>query len=127
MLKILFYLALFLFPTIVLAAGPAFQDDIFGSLMYIISNWQTMGAMGAIIAIINIILKLLKSDWIPDAWFTNRNKAWKRSTIAVLGVALGIGSTIFTGGAMMPALFGGLFSSGGAMTIYHAFKDAFKK
>lgn len=124
-MKLIIFIMLFFVPCIALAQGAmAHPDDMFGALMDLIVSIKGGGMMAIMISAMMFLMKILKSPIIPDSWFSNRTRGYKRLVLAILGVAMGIASTIFTGGAMMSAVFGGLVTSGGALAIYHAFKGA---
>lgn len=113
-------------PAIALGQEPVSNEDVFKALLDLLAAWKSGGMLAVMSAVIMFLMQLLKSPILPDAWFSLRSKAWKRFILVVLGQGAGIVAALVTGGALLPAMFAGLVSSGGALAIYHAAKDLFK-
>lgn len=95
-------------------------------VMYMIKNWKALGTLGAVSAILSLLIGILRGPWL-DGWFAKLGQGWKRAIILILGQVLGIIIMLVEGSVWYVAIIQGLFTSGGAILIYETLKPLLGK
>ena len=101
-------------------------DELGGSLIELAKNWKTLGTLGILIAILNLLIMLLKSKYCKG-WFGKQSALIKRTLIVILGQAVAILALVSGGASWVAAILAGLVTSGGAITVYEVLKPLFNK
>lgn len=101
-------------------------EEIGNAIIEIVKNWESLGTLGIMIAIINVLIMLLKSKYCKG-WFDEQSQLVKRALIVILGQVVAILAMVLSGSSWIPAILAGLVSSGGAIAIYEVVKPFFKK
>jgi len=94
-------------------------------LMNLVSNYKTMGALGLGMSMIMLIVWLLKSE-LFNHLFGALKPGIKRFIILLLGQAYALLFMLANGMKLSEAVVVGLFTSGGAVSLYEAAKPLFK-
>lgn len=106
-------------------ADPTPQDLIVG-LGAVIDNWQNIGWVAGVIALITLLLGILRFKPI-DEWLTSLDFKWIKPLIAtVLGAALGGFSVFSTGAGVLNSIVAGILAGLGSVG-FHELMDKLRK
>jgi hypothetical protein len=108
----------FVFAESLVVTPEMIESDLAGAIMAIISNWESMGTLVIAVSIVNL------GTYLIQKYVTKG--AWKRLTVALLGLANSILMMIVQGTEWWKAIIAGLVSSAGAMAVYDAYKGVRK-
>lgn len=100
-------------------------QDLFEMLKWLVLNWKTGGWFAMSTVSIMFLVSLLKMPWC-QGWFGSKSPLIKRALITTLGLASGVMLVILGGVAWPEALFAGLFSSQGAMSLFEVWKGVIR-
>lgn len=87
---------------------PATAGDILTGVQKVINDWRTLGWLAGVIALLQLLMKILKLGPI-DEWFTVHKKKWIKPYIAAgIGALLGGFSTYATGAGVFNSIVAGV-------------------
>ena len=101
-------------------------DESIVAIVKLVQDWQNLGTMGLLMALLNILIMLLKSRFANE-WFKKQKPGLKRVILLALGQIMGILVSLQGGMGILESIISGLIVSGGAMAIFEAAKPLFKK
>jgi hypothetical protein len=97
--------------------APDMMVDIFQPLMKLVTEWKTLGTMGIMMVLINLLIAILKSSW-ASGWFGKQSRKIRTAVIILAGQVQGILLLMTSGMTWGEAIVSGLFASGAAVTTW---------
>lgn len=103
------------------ASAPEVQaGDLIAGAQKTATDWQKLGLLGGLIALVNLLINALKFGPIKE-WMEVNKKRWLIPYIALgLGGALGVMSAIYTGSDPVQSLMAGLAAGSSAIGVHEA-------
>lgn len=101
-------------------------DQVAEATVVLVKDGKGMTKLALTVAVLNLLVMLLKTN-LAGQWFSKQKPGLKRFVLVVLGQGLGILLAMESGLSPLSAVLAGLITSGGAVSLFEAYKAVFGK